>query len=81
MMTAGYDLGSVLFYFLRDFSSDFEEPSKKHYPSLQMRRTVAKAYLDAVQRHDGLPVGCTRTSIDDIVYDMEIGRVIRGWWV
>jgi hypothetical protein len=46
------------------------------YPSLASRRLVAQAYLDGLGPE--VVAQYTRTSVDDIVYDMEIGVVLRG---
>lgn len=75
---AAIDLGTVLagtmsgpygYFFLKG------EPVGT-YPSLKSRRLVVTSYLEALGDDE-----LCKTAVDDILYDMEIGAMIRVLWV
>ena len=69
LMQAGHDLGG---YFA---SRDGNKPGKTHWPTLENRRACAQAYIDATPAD--VLAKCTRTSVDEVVYDMEVGQLMR----
>lgn len=71
--TLGMDGTGIVGYFFAGGSPVGE------YPTLASRRLVAQAYLDGL---GGDVVGkYKRTSVDELVYDMEIGAACRWHWL
>merc|ERR1740121_2588479 len=51
------------------------------YPPLEHRRALAEGYIDGCQSA-GLDLSqFTRTSVDEVVFDMEVGVVMRVLWI
>jgi len=74
-MPAAIDLGTPLCCAMNGpFGSFFGRTPVGMYPSLAQRRRVAKAYLEGMVGVRGV----TRTEIDEIVFDMEVGVAIRS---
>ena len=73
LMQAGHDLGG---YFA---SRDGNKPGKTHWPTLENRRACAQAYIDATPAD--VLAKCTRTSVDEVVYDMEVGQLLRDAFI
>ncbi len=69
LMQAGHDLGGYL------ASRNGNKPGKTRWPTLENRRACAQAYIDATPAD--VLAKCTRTSVDEVVYDMEVGQLMR----
>ena len=73
LMQAGHDLGGYL------ASRNEDNPGKTRYPTLENRRACAQAYIDATPAD--VLAKCTRTSVDEVVYDMEVGQLLRDAFI
>ena len=58
---------------------DGSKPGKTRWPTLENRRACAQAYIDATPAD--VLAKCTRTSVDEVVYDMEVGQLLRDAFI
>ena len=69
-MQAACDLGCIL----------LTDGGNKFFPPLENRRAIAQGYIDACAKA-GVGPGLRRAAVDDVVFDMEVGNLMRALWL